>query len=243
MGWFKFIRNFPAGVFVGLLIGMAYMTVVGGVWSDKVDEYGVYIITTIATLFASAVAITTAIWDAEYKRRRKLNAARAALPLALSDLVLVAEQVFQLSILPKRDFRSEKTRREINSILKTDLSAFDTIRSCIESSDDVTGEFLAGIIRHYQIYRARILGSAEDPRMAYLREDHPAEWAFFLALLNECFDFARGYDAVICHDLSDASFPGQLTRNFIDLELSGKVQKRFNSILAYYLNDPRKNPG
>ncbi|MBV2359783.1 hypothetical protein KUH32_08355 [Thalassococcus sp. CAU 1522] len=235
-GWFEFIRSFPVGVMIGASIGIAYVFALESNWNEAVTEYVLYGLTALVTLGASAIALTTAIWDSESKRDRRLRAAKASLPMALSELMQVAERGIRLSLMDTAVLRDSETGPNVRAELAVSETSLATLKECIESADETSAKWLVNIVAHYQVYVSRIDGAATDRslgRSEHNRQHDAANWILWASMVAHCFDFARGEDVI--PETMDGE---QLGHGFL-MDLSGSrhhrgVLEEHNDLRARY---------
>ncbi len=236
MRWFHYIRNFPMGASFGVFMGAIFIIVIQGEWPDGLQRYGTYGITAIVTLLASGIALTTAIWNTETARRRKLKAAKASLPLALSRLIQIARNGVQISMEDNAFFNDPDNASLIEERLAIPDGVFATLKECIEFGDETSAQWLTNIIAHYQVYKARLVGLAADRNMNpidHYRAQHAAEWIFWHAMVSHLFGFARGKGAVENAMKQERLFEGfhaEIWGNRLQQEITGQI----NGLAEYH---------
>lgn len=236
MKWFHFFRNFPAGAFFGVFIGAVFIIVIQGEWPDDVQRYGTYGITVVVSLLASAIALTTAIWNTETARHRKLKAAKASLPLALSRLIETARNGVQISLEDDVFFNDPDNASLIEERLAIPNEVFTTLKECIEFGDETSAQWLTNIIAHYRIYKTSLVNLAANQNMPphdVYRAEHAAEWIFWHAMVSHLFDFARGNDIVenaMKQELLLEGFYAEIWGNRLQQEITGHI----NGLVEYH---------
>ncbi|KPP83328.1 MAG: hypothetical protein HLUCCO07_12695 [Rhodobacteraceae bacterium HLUCCO07] len=236
MTWFHFIRNFPMGASFGVFMGAIFIIVIQGEWPDDLQRYGTYGITAIVTLLASAIALTTAIWNTETARHRKLKAAKASLPLALSRLIETARNGVQISMEDDAFFNDPENAYFIEKRLAIPNEVFNTLKECIEFGDETSAQWLTNIIAHYQVYKARLVNLTADRNMPphdVYRAEHAAEWIFWHAMVSHLFDFARGEDTVenaMQQERLLEGFYAEIWGNRLQQEITGQI----NGLAEYH---------
>ncbi|MBI1218905.1 MAG: hypothetical protein GC186_10185 [Rhodobacteraceae bacterium] len=164
------------------------------------------IATTATTLMVGALALMGTIHTIENQnniyqqnRLRDLAAARATMPLALRELSLAAKVGIRTASRPSD--ASRPPYEEIRSDLNVSEDTIETLQKCIRFADDLTSQWLAIIISHYQIYLSRMDSFNPGPPMVDgngLRNltngqiEAIVDWATLHALVDHLFPFARG---------------------------------------------------
>lgn len=204
-----FLRNFPFGVFLGVVVATIAFLVLDDNYSSGWAKYFAYGVTAILSLFAAALSLFGVFisidnqrsLEAE-KRRGALAAARATLPLALSNLIAISRKGIDYSL-------NEKEGRSFNDladelVLKPEFISILT--RVIEFSDVASGERLSDIVRRHQVLTSRLRGW-DDPHFGgpneYNRAEAAANWAIQYRLVEDAFDYARGISETIPEQLSN----------------------------------------
>jgi hypothetical protein len=192
--WFEFLKNFPFGIFIGFIAAMGLFWFLGADLSDDLTKYGTYILTAMASLLASAAAFATAIWNSEQQREAQLKAARANLPLALSELVTVSRFGFNYAQETEGWDNSAENFPNLETDTKIPPHTLKTIEAVISSADPITSEWLTLFLNYYQVNTSRLLGRKEDYKNLGFTEnciENSAEWLVQLSIVNHLFDYAR----------------------------------------------------
>jgi len=146
-----------------------------------------------ATLLAATIAISGVLrsiehqrLSSEYARHRSLAAAKSTLSLALVQLSDICLNGIRNSL----GINSEgRTPDELLAGIQSSPEVLLTLKQCIEFADNASGDRLANLVRHYQVYRSRHIGA-----MARDRPEHPervesaADWAVLFRLVDDCFE-------------------------------------------------------
>ncbi|NIY77974.1 hypothetical protein HCZ23_00620 [Celeribacter sp. HF31] len=194
LSWFRFLRNFPFGIFLGFIAAMGLFWFLEADLNDDLTRYGTYILTALASLLASAAAFATAVWNTERQREARLRAARAALPMALTHLISVARSGIDYSLKSNIFLDDSDNLEEVSNAIEIPPSILEILRSCIENSDEETGLWLSLTISRYQVYRSRLLGLIEDTNMPssdFYRSSYAANWSLYHAIVEHLFRYAR----------------------------------------------------
>ena len=192
--WFEFLKNFPFGIFVGFIAAMTLFWIFGADISDDLTRYGTYVLTAMASLLASAVAFATAVWNAERQRELRLRAARASLPLALSEMVSASRNGYQYAKNTTGWDDIETNFPQLQNDINLSDKTIETIQAVIASSDTVTADWLAVFLAHYQVNVARLTGRSTDFKNIGFEDDcidECADWIIQTAIVNHLFNYAR----------------------------------------------------
>lgn len=201
-------KNFTEGIALGAFITILIIFVFGLLFDmrffgDDSDDYIQTILTSVAALGAAYLALLGIRHqiqqnnDIEEQRRlQSLRAARAGLPLALSNLVNNS-QIFLGYIIDGKAVTLEEITKSISNI-----SILETLTKCIEFSDPQSADRLSQIIRYIQLVIARFepkyfSGAYPIHEQDWIKVDHGRtsyflDWATLIAICNSSFAFARG---------------------------------------------------
>lgn len=184
---------------LGLSWGLAVLSI--EYWSVSGDIFAV-----VGVLFAALIAlkgvrsqIETQLKINEENRKQELEAYRATLPLAISQLVTISINGMRASLSVNSTVQISS--EEVEEMLGMPEGVLDTLRNCIKSSDEISQRWLSSIISNYQIYysRSRKLPSMAlphtegmDKRAEHARLDLALDWATLHALVEHVFGFSRG---------------------------------------------------
>lgn len=197
-----YIFNNPSlMVLFGTFLGGGFVLSLGAEISAETREYLLYALTAIITLFASAMALFGTFRLVNHQkeieaenRRRRLDAARATLPLALSETLSFCEKIHS-AYANLEEIRSDpKLVRQTIEDAKLDEETLSVIRDCIEHSDQPANIWLSTIVAYAQVMTSRIRGNALDPNMVTSDHGRAREMAFAAETAVICehlFDFAR----------------------------------------------------
>lgn len=137
------------------------------------------------------------------RRQSQLEAARASLPLALSELIGVCRKAMMFTYYTDRN--AVGAIEAAKEFTMPD-HALGILKECICYSDVAASSRLANIIRHYQVVFSRTLSSFENPGVGQMRYTHVFDWALVQLLLEDCFEFARSSSDTIPVKISERSF-------------------------------------
>lgn len=170
--------------------------------------------------FFDFAAIPSAIWIAyigwraiskqiandrelEFQRNRSLlEAARASLPLALTQLVDVCRRAI---LFTYQTDRHQSGAVEIAKGFAMPSEALSILKECISYSETNVAKRLANVIRHYQVAYSRTISSYEEPDVGKSPFTDTFDWAVVRLLLNDCFRFARGSSDTIPSEITEGS--------------------------------------
>ena len=150
-----------------------------------------------ATLLAATIAISGVLrsiehqrLSSEHTRNRSLAAAKSTLSLALVQLSDICLNGIRNSLGISS---AGRTPDELVAEIQSSPELLLTLKQCIEFADNASGDRLANLVRHYQVYRSRHIHA-----LAQERPEHPervssaADWAVLFRLVEDCFDYAHG---------------------------------------------------
>ena len=194
-----FINNTSAGILIGWISAGGFVAFGYAAPSGFMSDYGATIITTVGALLGAALATAAVLAqieaqrDAEERQRsRAQRAAKAMLPIALSQLFEVAKAGAAAHYHECESTKGRATWDEAVSTINAPPDAFDTIRACIAQADHGDADRLANLLRYYQVLRAR--AERRNRHLINLRDDdarNAVQWAIFARLIEDCFEYAR----------------------------------------------------
>ncbi len=188
---FRFVRIFTKGTAfhasIGFYFGLFYIWFLTG-WEIQETSTSVIntLITVTASLLAAGAAIAAAVYDSENKRIASLKAARATLPLALSNLSQACTNgaIYSYCRHPKKP---ETVSFEVPS------DTIEIFKACIEYSDPISARWLSAILARFQVLTSRTSNptfEGSDRKMA-------ADWLLLERVIGHCFSFARSPDSSV----------------------------------------------
>lgn len=124
MKWLQHLKNVPIAIFFGFALGLGISMLLGSDIDEELKRYGTYFMTATMTLVASGIALATTIWNSEAVRERKLYAAKASLPMALSKLTSVAKSGFKYSTYDLSYFNDLKIFQKLKARSKFRMMYF-----------------------------------------------------------------------------------------------------------------------
>jgi hypothetical protein len=153
---------------------------------------------------ASIIALYVVGYKERIERERKLVAANALMPIALSEINKFCECNFKLlhDVYSKRDI-SQNKYNNCKLYLEGEIVDISTwvseiLKECIISSEKEDGKFIAGLLCDLQVMRSRlqsihkeINGKSELLVNEHTIEGSIIELAYIVAKLNRLFPFAR----------------------------------------------------
>ena len=218
---FRWILNFPLGLFWGAVTAFSVAAFLDAeVKSDLLNRVGPSMLSALTTLLAAAIAVTGVLRNienqnslAEQARQRKLAAARAVLPLALSEFYKVCDS--HLTRLSNGERTVTEGQPELSS------TSHETLKLVIENADPVTQKSLGFLLMCYQVVVARYHDEqASDPEeleteasiklAKYSRASALGLWASLKALVAVQFEYARKGEEKDRTDMAKRSFEFEL---------------------------------
>lgn len=198
-----FLDGIALGATIGIIFTLLLCWILSSV-SDKISDNIVGFATIVATFFAAFVALFGA-WAAIDETQaveirnldRKLSAAKASLPLFLSQLYEVCDN--RVSLLTSGEGGVKNNPWDIDS------SAIAIFKECIEYSDGMAKDTLTEILLAYQICLARYskldltdnILFETDRLLKYPRIQAIFDWMTLRSLVEIMFEFGRSDAAVI----------------------------------------------
>ena len=151
----RWILNFPLGLFLGAVAAFSVAAFLDAeVKIELLNRFGPSLLSALTTLVAAAIAVTGVLKNienqnnlAEQARQRKLAAARAVLPLSLSEFYKVCDR--HLARLANGERTVIEGQPELSS------TSHETLKLVIENADHVTQKSLAFLLMCYQVVVAR----------------------------------------------------------------------------------------
>lgn len=205
-------RQYLDGLALGVTLGFIASTVLFWAWDDTtgvVQQHLSEQITHIVTLFAAVLAlfgiskqIQSNVELSEAARQARLDAARATLPIVLSNISTLAEErIYALvngNVEPEPGVKWEFSDVELN-----------TLKECIEHSTGLEKKLMLQICRVYQVLIVRwealepedlfFMKKVSDGDLSILNQRAQfgalTNWATLKAICNSLFDYARGEES------------------------------------------------
>ncbi|WP_417816506.1 hypothetical protein [Tritonibacter scottomollicae] len=187
---------------IGFVIGFAYVGLLQGGVDGVVEKFFFDGIQILAPMLAAGAAFGSILLQiketkvtAEEQRLAKLRAAKATLPLALSEIVRVSNTGVDYACKDPAFFKLPNSRSEYENATGISEDTLNVLKTCIEFADEQSAKWLAVVLQHYQVANARFLSHFDDPDMLYDECDQAAiisRWLIVKALTAHLFDFARG---------------------------------------------------
>ena len=158
----SWLWNFPLGLTCGACFAFSFAWLIDAeVWVGTKEKYLPALLTASATLISATVAVAGVLRGiqnqsmlADQARRRKLLAARASLPLALTELHKLAEN--QLV------HHANATQQTENDFTQMSGTAQETLKLVIEHANAPTQKSLSFLLMAYQVLQARHLTEFSD---------------------------------------------------------------------------------
>ncbi len=203
----KLLRNTAFGLFMGSAFTLLFMWVLDGIADDDWKKFASSIFSVLAAFAGSTLALLGVFSNIENQkvlsadaRARKLVAAKAFLPAALSKLCELSAKGVRYSY----KFESLKSDLGIDSFREKSLNDLglsdDTIgilKEVIECSDDkLVQDRIGGLLREHQMLYAQWGTGFDRTRVLPINhlesiQERPVSWAYIYAISCSMFDFAR----------------------------------------------------
>ncbi|WP_282181699.1 hypothetical protein [Aliiroseovarius marinus] len=202
-----YLLNTPIGMFIGVIAGIVLSWILSGEFGTEWTRLYTFVVTALISLavagfalFGVFISIGTQFERDEEARRRKLMAANALLPSALSGMCKTFMSGAKASVeLAENDALREDP--EFEKSTRADLmlseSALQTIRDVIEQHHRDQAEVahrLSDLLKLHQVYFARWQGEFDDEEMLVSEEqnfERTVNWAGLYAVSETMFNYAR----------------------------------------------------
>lgn len=241
MKYEKFLRNTAFGALVGTLLSLGLAWGVDSNVSAELKRVYTFVFTAFISLIAATFTLVGVFSNIEnqqtqekFQRQRKLQAARAFLPSALSNMC----EICRWGVRYSHDFQAYENNLgriqfEQESFDRLSLSdeIISVFRDVIELSDnEVVSDRLSGLLREYQVFFARWKSdfSPNAQNNVLINADfrmRTTAWAYLYAISSSLFDYARNEtddvltnvtEEEISSALNQAGAPGVFTEDFIE---------------------------
>ena len=207
------MNNTAFGVLVGFILALCLAAVIDADIAPGIKEFYSFIITALLGMIAAALTLigvfATIAHQREIERRarqKKLEAARAFLPSALSKLCDIADHGVRYSFAFS-DFEARLGEDGFRDASIPNLTLTDEIisvfRDMIElSDDDIVSKRISGLLREHQVLLARWRSIFAPDRAIMVRtaadlRQRTVAWAYLGAIAASIFEYARGETSTI----------------------------------------------
>ncbi|WP_238363929.1 hypothetical protein [Mesobacterium pallidum] len=196
------LQNTSFGAFVGMLLGIGFMVFMDRRLEEEHIRYGTYLLTALTTMGASALALAGTLvavdinrQNEEERRRAKLAAARAVLPLALSELSAIC-----LTAVESIYDGTEARRQSIQRLTETS-ALLETLKENVEYGGPEIREALSDIVRVFQILTSRFRKDIFFDTTGNTAES-VVSWAELYSMVAACFEYSRRWSNDVDRDLA-----------------------------------------
>ena len=198
----KVLLSFPMGLLVGAIIAFATAAIIDSqVQFVLLERYLPPLLTAAATLASASFAIAGVRWNIQNQnilahdmRCRKLSAARASLPLALSEFVDLCDKHIS--------HHANNTDQVIQGSESLSDTAHDTLKAVIENAEPETQHALSFLLMAYQVMLSRYFSKKSENKDEFdseasrtlAKHNHASDiiyWASLKALASIQFGYAR----------------------------------------------------
>lgn len=202
------LRNTAFGALVGFVLAFCFAAAIDTDVRHEAKEFYSFIVTAVLSMAAAALTLAGVFATIDHQlaaerraRSKRLEAARAFLPEALSRMCEICQTAMQYSF-EFEQFEEQRGEAGFRSTSISELTLTDEIisvfRDIIElSDDDAVSRRLAGLLREHQILLARWRSIFAPDRVIMVRS--PADirqrtvaWAYLGAIASSMFEYARG---------------------------------------------------
>lgn len=259
-------RVYTMGWLDGLALGAASTSAVFMLGFIAIDastssEHHSYVRTLLAatfTLFAAYIALQGISKQIEHTsksrddvRRRRLRAASAMLPIALSRCLAASRNNVRRHF-EQSELGEDRTPEEFSEF---DPESLSIIRECIEHIDDDNYNQMVYLFRAYQVLAARDREFIRASRISYrphrlqygerMRMSDAISWAVLSASIGEMFPFARGLTGKIREPIA-SEVRAELRQchiyleNYVDLKALWDIREAENRLGLSFLGS--ENP-
>lgn len=228
---------------VGFVIGFVYVAVLNdgifGAWEIFVSE-GLELVLPLVAAGAAFGGILLQVKEAkinsEEQRLAALRAAKATLPLALSEMVRVCNSGIRYAVEGPPFFKVSGSRSNYERDTAISAEVLATLRSCIEYADYESALWLSILVQHYQVANARFLANFDSLPTSYnefCKAKHIGDWIIVKALAEHLFDYSRGA-AKVPENLDPNLLRVPLLAPWYHKTLGTKVKERVAEAKEYY---------
>lgn len=222
----RLLKNTAFGVLVGFISALCLAAVIDADVPPGIKEFYIFILTAVLSLIAAALTLIGVFATIESQqeielraRRKRLEAARAFLPSALSKLCNISNHGVLYSSRFEI-FRADMGMVEFRDRSLSDLDLTDEIISVFREivelcEDDAVAQRISGLLREHQVFFARwqsefevsqvhVIVNSEDIRL------RTVAWAYLGAIASSIFEYARGEADTISTTVSGADIASWL---------------------------------
>ena len=200
-GKIRHLEGFLFGTSVFGLVLLIFAIVTDSQIRNTVIQHLPEMITALGSLIAAYLAVKGISHQVQSKieietsrRKSQLEAAKASLPLALSELHDACRSAIRFTYQTDRHADGVV---EGSKAFAMSESALAILKECISYSDAKSAVRLANVIRHYQVSYSRTVSSYEEPTVIQAQFTNTFDWAVVLLLVEDCYEFARGISETI----------------------------------------------
>lgn len=196
----KFLLNFSAGLAIGSITSFLIAMFLSRDFGNYATEFYTFWLSAVVTLVAATLALAGVFATlnhqlelSEENRIRRLNASKAALPAALSEL----SQICRTGILASLNGKDEKQSNETDALitkLTVSSKTASALTAVIENADPKISQSLSSILADHQINFSRCIGRMEREYTSSASDcaDTQIYWAYLSCRVGMCYDYARG---------------------------------------------------
>lgn len=222
----KFLKNSPFGICIGFILAFALSSIIDSSFIEKSKGFYTYILTTVVSLGAASLALSGVLANLQLQvtlkneeRLRRLSAARAFLPQALSEMCEVSRHgmmnCYNSRNLHPREMDANFVEDSISNIRLTD-EIVSIFRDIVEHSSDNSSIRIQLILREHQVFSARWRSHVRDrenimPLNSSDIAQRTTSWAYLYALTSTAFDYARGQTANITEHVNEERISSALS--------------------------------
>lgn len=208
----RWLDGFALGVLVGSLFLIVLFWASENSASELISSNFVQFATILSSIFAAWLALrgiraqVETSWEQERARRgASLAAAKASLPLALSQLHGIAKRGAEVNLR----LQNGKDCSRIAEELQLPHEAISVLKQNIEYASEVNAQRISALIRNYQILNSRTIEWVNENRETEaFNLEGALDWVVLLRMIGNCFEYARDQSDEVSDNLENLNLAG-----------------------------------
>ena len=246
----KFLKNFPAGVCLGFVLAFILCAIFDANFTANLKQFYAYLVTAVVSLGAATLALSGVLANLQLQtkhreedRLRRLSAARAFLPHALSSMCEISKfgmiNSHNTRQIKPKDMPADFIERSIRETRLSD-ETISILKDIVELSTDNSSDRIQLILREHQAFSARWRSFVRSDDEAIIHSfsdatDRTISWAVLYALSATAFSYARGKALYVDEDVTEDSISAALQWSGISLDTrEDGIRERMQIYLERY---------
>ena len=226
------------GILVGFVLGMIVAAILDSRIQELIKDDWVQFVGMVVILLAAYSA-----WHGVQQqihqqhqinqdtRHQELNASRALLPLALTQVLAITDEAIRFSLEADEFYANSENYATVRDAIQLPAETLTVLQNCIRYSDQETNRWISAGIARYQIAGSRILGRIGVPNLVISdrnKAQSAADWCVVAALFSHLFPFARGSEIRVSErlDVNEIRVPIHF------FPLDGAISEEISGIIA-----------